>query len=40
MMFGFYTSVDPKQDLTEGLADAAEGDQVAEAPTKETAAKN
>src|SRR5262249_4450377 len=30
MMFGFYTSVDPKQDLTEGLAEkGADGKQAA-----------
>jgi peroxiredoxin len=40
MMFGFYTSIDPKQDLTQGLADrGADGQQVA-GPTKAEAAAN
>jgi peroxiredoxin/mono/diheme cytochrome c family protein len=41
MMFGFYTSVDPKQDLTQGLADTgAGGQQVAGQAAAETATKN
>ncbi|MEX0677898.1 MAG: redoxin domain-containing protein [Pirellulales bacterium] len=41
MMFGFYSSIDPKQDLTQGLADRGSGDdKVAGQTATETTAKN
>ena len=40
MMFGFYTSIDPKQDLTaEGLADDKGGDKPAETKTGDSEAR-